>query len=147
GAQFRAFPAGADIDLRDIISVVPELRTIPPGPEWRRLAVERVFVDTIPAQHEGLRQVLRDFPADIVIGGDKLFGMLPMLLGSPSKRPPIVLCGTSFLHSRRGDGAPNFFGLPPATTPAQREEYAAIARENDRIVQHPVSRRLNNLLK
>ena len=59
GAAFRAFPAAADIDLRDLISVVPELKTIPPGPEWRRVVVERIFVDTMLAQHEGLRQVLR----------------------------------------------------------------------------------------
>jgi MGT family glycosyltransferase len=147
GAEFRPFPAGADIDLRDIISVVPELKNMQPGPEWRRVALERVFVDTIPGQHEGLQQVLRDFPADVVIGDDMLFGVLPMLLGPRAKRPPVVLCGTSFLHGRRDDGAPNFFGLPPATTDAQHEEYAAIARENDRIVQHPVSRRLNQSLK
>src|SRR3954447_8472312 len=45
GAEFRPFPTGADIDLGDIISVVPELKNMPPGPEWRRVAIERVFVD------------------------------------------------------------------------------------------------------
>jgi MGT family glycosyltransferase len=147
GAEFRPFPASADIDLRDIISVVPELKNMLPGPERRRVALERVFVDTLPGQHEGLQQVLRDVPADVVIGDNMLFGVLPMLLGPRSKRPPVVLCGTSFLHGRRDDGAPNFFGLPPATTDEQHEECAAIAREDNRIVQHPVSRRLNRSLK
>ena len=91
---------------------------MPPGPEWLRVAMERLFVDTIPAQHEGLQQVLRDFPADVIIGDDMFFGVLPMLLGPRSKRPPIVLCGTSILHWRREDGAPHFAGLPPATTQA-----------------------------
>jgi len=55
-----------------------------------------IFVDTIPAQHKGLQQVLRSLAADVVIGDDMLFGVLPMLLGPRSERPPIVLCGTSF---------------------------------------------------
>ncbi|MEA2781387.1 MAG: hypothetical protein QOK29_2931 [Rhodospirillaceae bacterium] len=146
GAEFRPLPAGADFDLSDIVSVVPELKDMPPGPEWLRVAMERLFVDTIPAQHKGLRQVLRDFPADVIIADDMIFGVLPMLLGPRSKRPPIVLCGTSILHWRREDGAPNFIGLPPATTEAQLKEYAAIAEEHDRAVNRPVSDRLNRCL-
>src|ERR1700738_3776973 len=134
GAKFRPLPEGADLDLLDFASAVPELKNIPPGPEWLRVAIERVFVDTIPAQHKGLQQVLRDFPADVIIGDDMFFGVLPMLLGPPSKRPPIVLCGTSILHWRRDDGAPLFLGLPPANNKAQRDEYAAIARDCDRMV-------------
>jgi MGT family glycosyltransferase len=147
GAKFHAFPAGADFDLEDIVSVVPELKDMPPGPEWLRIAIERVFVDTIPAQHKGLQQVLRDFPADVIVGDDMIFGVLPMLLGPRSKRPPIVLCGTSILHWRRADGAPYFAGLPPATTQAQLKEYAAIAQEHDRVIYQPVGRRLNRSLK
>ena len=147
GAEFRAFPAGADFDLRDFDSVAPELKNIPPGLEWLRVAMERVFVDAIPAQHDGVQQVLRNFPADVIIGDDMIFGVLPMLLGPRSKRPPIVLCGTSFLHWRREDGAPHFVGLPPATTEAQRKEYAAIAQEHDRVVNQPVAHRLDRRLK
>jgi MGT family glycosyltransferase len=147
GAEFRPLPAGADFDLGDIVSVVPELKYLPPGPEWLRVAMERLFVDTIPPQHKGLQQVLRNFPADVVIGDDMIFGVLPMLLGPRSKRPPIVLCGTSFLHWRREDGAPHFVGLPPATTQAQLEEYAVISQEHDRVVHQPVARRLNRSLE
>jgi UDP:flavonoid glycosyltransferase YjiC (YdhE family) len=147
GAQFQPLPAGADLDLRDILSVVPELKDIAPGLEWLRVAIERLFVDTVPVQHKGLQQVLRDFPAEIVIGDDMFFGVLPMLLGPRSKRPPIVLCGISILHWRREDGAPHFLGLPPATTQAQLNEYAAISQEHDRVVNQPLARRLNRSLK
>jgi UDP:flavonoid glycosyltransferase YjiC (YdhE family) len=74
------------------------------------------------------------------------FGVLPMLLGPRSERPPIVVCGTSVLHWRRDDGAPVFSGLPPATTKAQFDEYATIAREYDRIVNQPLALRLNQVL-
>ncbi len=147
GAEFRPFPAGADLDLRDVLSVAPELKDIPPGPEWLRVAFERVFVDPVPAQHKGLQQVLRGFAADVIIGDDMIFGVLPMLVGPRAKRPAIVLCGTSILHWRRADGAPYFAGLPPATTPAQLKEYAAIAQEHDRIIYEPLGRRLNRSLK
>jgi hypothetical protein len=79
GVEFRPLPAGADFDMRDILSVVPELKNIPPGPQWLRVAIERLFVGTIPSQHKGLQQVLRDFPADVIIGDDMIFGVLPML--------------------------------------------------------------------
>jgi MGT family glycosyltransferase len=144
GAEFRALPAGADIDLRDILSVVPELADMAPGPEWLRLAMERVFVDTIHPQYEGL---LQNLPADVIVSDDMFFGVLPLLLGPRSKRPPIVLCGTSFLHWCREDGAPHFAGLPPANTPALREQYAAIAQEHDRLLNQPVALRLNRSLK
>ncbi len=147
GAEFRPLLAGADFDLRDLLSVVPELKNIPPGLEWLRVAIERLFVDTVPVQYKGLQQVLRDFPADIVIGDDMFFGVLPMLLGPRSKRPSIVLCGISILHWRRADGAPHFIGLPPATTQAQLEEYAAISQEHDRVVNQPLALRLNRSLK
>jgi MGT family glycosyltransferase len=147
GAKFHAFPEGADFDLRDFASVAPELKSIQPGPDWLRVAMERIFVDTVPAQHKGLQQVLQDFPADVIIGDDMIFGVLPMLLGPVSKRPPIVLCGTSFLHWHREDGAPHFVGLPPAITKEQRDHYATIYREHDRLIYQPVADRLNRTLK
>jgi MGT family glycosyltransferase len=147
GAKFLAFPSEADLDLRDHDAVVPELKNIAPGPEWLRVAVERIFVETIPAQHAGMRRVLRDFAADIIVADDMMFGVVPMLRASRSERPPIVLCGTSILHWRRDDGAPLFLGLPPANNEAQRDEYAAIARDYDRIVNQPLALRLSNILK
>ncbi|MGC2778508.1 MAG: nucleotide disphospho-sugar-binding domain-containing protein [Bradyrhizobium sp.] len=147
GVKFFPLPEGADFDPSDVFSLVPELKSIPPGLEWFRVACERIFVDALPAQHEGLLQALRQFPADIIVCDDMLFGVLPMLLGSPSQRPPIALCGTSFLHWTREDGAPNFLGLPPATTSEQRDQYATMARDYDAAVDQPVSLRLNRALK
>ena len=147
GAQFFPLPAGADFDLRDILSVVPELKSLPPGPDWLRTACERIFVDPIPAQNQGLYAALEHFQADIIVGDDMLFGILPMLLGSREMRPPVVLCGTSFLHWERDDGAPNFFGLPPAASDEQRQQYAVIAGDYDANVDQPVLRNLNRVLK
>jgi UDP:flavonoid glycosyltransferase YjiC (YdhE family) len=146
GARFHPLPSEADIDPRESVSS-DELKGIPPGPKWLRVAIERFFVDKIPAQFSGMCKLLREFPADIIIGDDMFFGILPMLLGPRSKRPPIVLCGTSVLHWSRDDGAPVFAGLPPATTPALLDHCAAIAREHKVIVDDPVTLSLNKCLK
>jgi MGT family glycosyltransferase len=147
GAKFFPLPPEADTDPTDPFAQVPELKVLPPGHEWLRIAMERFFVDKVPAQHEGLQSLLFAFGPDVIVGDDMFFGVLPMLLGVRSKRPPIVLCGTSVLHWPREDRAPLFVGLPPATTPAQRAEYAALARDYHEAVDRPVGRRLNQLLE
>jgi MGT family glycosyltransferase len=146
GAKFVSLQGRADFDGRDFLAVAPELKDIPPGLEWFRVAIERIFVDSLPAQHRGLLQALEECRADVIVGDDMFFGVLPMLLGSQSKRPPIVLCGTSFLHLAREDGAPNFLGLPPATTDEHRHQYADIAREYDEAVDQPSLLSLNEVL-
>ena len=147
GAQFLSLPGVADFDGRNIMAVIPELQNLPPGPDWLRTAIERLFVDRIPAQHQGLKAALKRFPADVIIGDDMFFGALPMLLGKRESRPAIVLCGTSFLHWERADRAPHFLGLPPARTRAQFEAYDDIIREHAERVEGPLSRKLESILK
>jgi MGT family glycosyltransferase len=146
GATFRAFPGRANIDLNDRDTLFPEWKKIPPGPERLRFALEHVYIDAIPAQHEGLLQVLREFPADVIIVDNFLFGVMPMLLGPRSKRPAIVVGGTMLLACHRDDGAPHFAGLPPAIDDAQREEYAAIFKTYHKVIDDPVRRYLNTCL-
>jgi len=147
GAKFVSLRGKADLDVRNILSVAPELKDIPPGLEWFRVAIERFFLDGLPEQHRSLLQAAQECQADVIVGDDMFFGALPMLLGSWSRRPPIVLCGTSFLHLDREDGAPNFLGLPPATTEEERRQYAEIAKEFSEAVDEPALVRLNDMLE
>lgn len=147
GARFRPLPREADFDPVDVFTRAPELKTLAPGPEWHRLAFERLFVDSIVPQFDGLQDALLDFPADVIVADSMFFGTLPMLLGPRAKRPPIVLCGSSFLHWRRPDDAPHFAGLPPARNAAERDEHAALARDFDRQVDQPIARHLNPILR
>jgi MGT family glycosyltransferase len=146
GAKFVSLQGSADFDAQNLLSVVPELKDIPPGLEWFRVAILHLL-DRVPAQHQSLLQAVQECQADVIVGDGLFFGVLPMLLGSRSKRPPIVLCGTSFLHLAREDGAPNFLGLPPATTEEQRHQYSDIAREYDEAVDQPALLRLSKDLK
>src|SRR6516165_6462179 len=38
GAEFLPLPPAADFDPQDLFSLFPELKSIPPGPEWLRIA-------------------------------------------------------------------------------------------------------------
>jgi hypothetical protein len=53
GAEIRPLPEGADFDLRDILSVAPELKDMPPGP-YR--------------SGGGIRNSLRNFPRNSASG-------------------------------------------------------------------------------
>lgn len=147
GATFYPFPKAADRDYRDMVAVFPEYESIAPGLEMSRFYLERVFIDPIPAQDEGLRRVLREFRADVILADNFFFGAFPMLLGPRLDRPPIILCGTMFLHFRRDDGAPNFAGLPPAKSNSDLEAYAAIAKEHEEMLYAPVRKHLNSCLR
>jgi MGT family glycosyltransferase len=146
GAKFVSLQGSADFDGQNVLSVAPELKDIPPGLEWFRVAIDRLFLEHLTAQHQSLLQAAEECQADVIIGDDMFFGVLPMLLGPRSKRPPVALCGTSFLHLGREDGAPNFLGLPPATTDEQRHQYAEIAREFAEAVDQPSLVSLNEKL-
>jgi hypothetical protein len=56
GARFLPFPTGADLDLRDIAAVFPEIKNTAPGPEMSRFYMERMFIDPLPAQHQGVQR-------------------------------------------------------------------------------------------
>jgi MGT family glycosyltransferase len=147
GARFLPFPAGADLDLGNRDELFPEWTSMAPGPERRRFILERAYVDTIPAQHEGLQRALQSFPADIVIGDNMMFGLLPMLLGRRAARPPIVVCSAISSALRRDDGAPTFAGLPPATSESERQRYAALLEADHASVMGPLAGRLERCLE
>jgi UDP-N-acetylglucosamine:LPS N-acetylglucosamine transferase len=94
GAKFRPLPAGAN--FRDM--VVPELKNIPPGLEWLRVAMERLLVD---------------IAADIIIGDDMFFGVLPKLLGPRSKRPPLCFVARRFCTGAAKTGRRIFSACHP----------------------------------
>jgi MGT family glycosyltransferase len=126
GVPFRPFLPGADLDLRDVDAALPERKHLAPGPEMLRFDFERVFIDPVPHQDASLRAILRDWPADVILADNTFYGTIPMLLGDRAERPAIVHCGISCLFTDRDDGAPPMVGLPPATSDAQRKDYAAI---------------------
>ena len=62
GARFIPLPAGANFDLPEVLAAAPELRDIPRGFEWFRIALQLFFIDAVPAQYRGLLQALEESP-------------------------------------------------------------------------------------
>jgi MGT family glycosyltransferase len=146
GATFRGFLPEADFDIRNASERFAELKATPPGPKLLRMILERAFVDFMLPQYQSVKEVMREFPFDIIIGDHLMLGVLPMLLGPRSKRPPVALLGTTYLLSRRDDGAPNDAGIPPASSEKQRKEYASLFQAFEDAVFAPVGKYLNSRL-
>ena len=146
GATFRGFLPEADFDIRNAPERFAELRATPPGPKLLRMILERAFVDFMLPQYQSIKGVMREFPFDIIVGDHLMLGVLPLLLGPRSKRPPVALLGTTYLLSRRDDGAPNDAGIPPANSEKQRKEYAGLSQALEDAVFAPVGRYLNSRL-
>src|SRR5258707_5823712 len=146
GATFRGFLPDADFDIRNASERFAELKATPPGPKLLRMILERAFVDFMLPQYQSIKEVMREVPFDIIIGDHLMLGVLPLLLGPRSKRPPVALLGTTYLLSRRDDGAPNDAGIPPASSESQREEYADLFQAFEKAVFAPVGEYLNNHL-
>jgi UDP:flavonoid glycosyltransferase YjiC (YdhE family) len=137
GIQFFALPEDVDFDMRDIGATFPEWLELSGLPQLR-YGMKAAFVDSIPSQFRGLRAVLRDYPPDLIVYETSFCGILPLLLGPPSLRPPCAYLGISTSQLPREDGAPWGSGLPPATSAAQAEKYAAAAKDFDRELTNPV---------
>jgi MGT family glycosyltransferase len=146
GARFRGFLPDADIDTRDLDTLLAKVRALPPGPESKRYAMERVFVEPMLAQYESIKEVMREFPADIIIGDHTMYGVLPLLLGHRSERPPIVLLGTTFLIADRDDGMVNDAGIPLATNDRDRSDHAALSQMFKEKVFEPLANACNERL-
>ena len=140
GAQFQPFPKDADQDLADLAAVHPGFALMPPGLDKARYSIERLFVDTMLAQHAGLKQVLEWFPADLIIGENLLMGLLPMLLGPRADRPGVIMCGTTYLLWHRQDGAPVLGGMAPAETEAERVQNYPASETYDLAIEAPIRR-------
>ncbi|WP_343207714.1 nucleotide disphospho-sugar-binding domain-containing protein [Bradyrhizobium sp. Ai1a-2] len=136
----------ADIDTRNAAELFPEIRRAAPGAQQLRLILEQGFADFMLPQYESIETVMREFPPDIIIGDHLMLGVLPMLLGPRAQRPPVALLGTTYLLSRRDDGAPNDAGIPPARNDQQQREYAALFQTYEQSVFGPAGRCVNEYL-
>jgi MGT family glycosyltransferase len=146
GATFRAFQGEADFDIRNASEMFEELKAAPPGPKQLRMILERGFVDFMLPQYQSVKEVMREFAFDVIVGDHLMLGVLPMLLGPRSKRPPVAFLGTTYLLSRRDDGAPNDAGIAPASSKQQHKEYAGLYQAFEDAVFAPVGQHLNNRL-
>jgi MGT family glycosyltransferase len=147
GMRFFPLPADVDYDTRNLDAAFPQRQQYAPGLERLLFDMKSVIVDAMPSQFQGLQTSLREFPADLVVHETGFCGVLPLLLGPRSSRPWSACLGVTILPLPREDGLPFGQGLPPARSAAQKEEYAAIARDIEKAVSNPVREHADQLLR
>ena len=146
GARFAPFSEPIDQDLSDLDAVYPQLKALPPGPVKLRFLLRHAFIDRLRGQHDSLRRLMREFPADLVLCDNLFLGTAPLLLGRREHRPAIVHLGVTPLFTSRDDGAPNGPGLPLAADDAQRATYRAMSGAVDQQFFEPVQAELDRVL-
>jgi MGT family glycosyltransferase len=125
GVQFIAMTGKANYDYR-LVDELEGYKKLSDA-DQKILLLRTRFAETIPDQHEGIQQILRETPTDLVLVDTMLMGSFPMLLGPRHKRPPVIGCGVNpVILSSRDCG----ILLPPAITLEDRQQ---IAEEIQRI--------------
>jgi UDP:flavonoid glycosyltransferase YjiC (YdhE family) len=146
GVRFFPLPKKADQDVLDFMANFLERHKYAPGPEEMMEGFKGVFVDPMLAQFRELQQILKKFPADLVVHETSFCGVLPMLLGPRSERPASACLGITALPLEREDGAPWGPGLLPTTDETKRREYAEITRELDEKKELPLRKIADRML-
>jgi MGT family glycosyltransferase len=78
-------------------------------------AIIRLFLRPMPHQAAELSKVLADNRCDALIADYGFFGVLPMLLGDPAERPPVLYYTPTPLMLSSCDTAPNGLGQAPGS--------------------------------
>jgi UDP:flavonoid glycosyltransferase YjiC (YdhE family) len=146
-AEFIPLLGKADFDTRHFDEVYPEFGRLAPGAEQLRFLMEDIFIEHMPEQYTGLRDIARQMSVDAIIADRAFLGTIPMLLDDPADRPAVIHYGFTSLYMERKDGAPTGPGLPPANSTEQEAEYRALRAHLDEIVAQPALRRMNARLQ
>ncbi|HEY4049118.1 MAG TPA: nucleotide disphospho-sugar-binding domain-containing protein [Acidobacteriaceae bacterium] len=146
GSRFFPLPHEADQGVLDTIARFLKQHVYAPGLEGQRDGFKGIFVDPMPAQFRGLQEVLKEFPADLIVHETSFCGVLPLLLGPRSARPATASLGITALPLDRADGAPWGPGLPFTDDPEKLKEYAEIEREVNEKKELPLRREADRLL-
>jgi UDP:flavonoid glycosyltransferase YjiC (YdhE family) len=86
--------------------------------------LKHFFADLMADQAGGLRDILRGFPADVILTDSMFCGTLPLLLGPRHARPAILGIGISALALTSADTACFGTAQPPPTTAMARARNA-----------------------
>jgi UDP:flavonoid glycosyltransferase YjiC (YdhE family) len=95
GLEFIPLTGKANFDYRTFNKFLPEGQTLEPGPEEMMHNIKHVFADTMLDQYLGMRAILGREPVDLILADFIFAGILPMLSGPRTNRPPIVSIGVS----------------------------------------------------
>lgn len=133
GFPFTPFLPEADSGLVQYLEKFPERLNLTPGIEMVHFDMQNFFATHLPAQAEGLKTVLKDFPADLILADSLFFGTLPMLLGPRENRPVIAHLGITVLNVCSGKNVPPRPGV-------SEEELRLESEKREQLLLNPVQK-------
>ena len=110
GAQSHPLPALADFDDLPFDAAC---RGRTSGIKALNLAIIRLFLAPMPHQVEELAAAMARTRFDAIIVDYGFFGIIPLLLGPPADRPPVLYYSPTPMMLSSRDTAPTGMGLPP----------------------------------
>jgi MGT family glycosyltransferase len=114
GATPHPLPYGADYDDSSIDADLPG-RAETSGVARINFDVKHIFVRPLPHQAAALEQLMAARRFDAIVSDAFFLGVLPMLLGDRTSRPPVLTYSTTPLFLTSRDTAPGGTGLLPGT--------------------------------
>ncbi|TPG37272.1 glycosyltransferase [Mycolicibacterium hodleri] len=112
GATLHPLPYGADFDDTSLDADLPG-RTETAGVARINFDVRHVFVRPLPHQAAAVDELMTTTRFDAIIADAFFLGILPMLLGDPASRPPVLTYTTTPLFLSSRDTAPGGTGIHP----------------------------------
>jgi UDP:flavonoid glycosyltransferase YjiC (YdhE family) len=112
GARFHGYREAKDIDEADLDRVFPERARLR-GVAQLKFDMKHVFIDVAPGQLADLRQLTRQFPADLVLADP---GMIGALFLQESGGPACGILGVLPLTLSSAEVAPFGLGLAPSAS-------------------------------
>ena len=146
GAHPHPLPYAADYDDSSFDTDFPG-RTETSGVARVDFDVAHVFVRPMPHQAAVLDELLRDNHFDAIVVDALFFGVLPMLLGDPAKRPPVLTYSTTPLFLSSRDTAPGGTGIRPLHGPLGRWRNRALHLLAQRVLLRGSHRASQTMLK
>jgi MGT family glycosyltransferase len=119
GAVPHPLPYGADYDDSSFDDDLPG-RAETSGVARVNFDVKHVFVRPLPHQAAALDELMAAKRYDLILADAFFLGILPMLLGDPKDRPPVLTYTTTPLFLSSRDTAPGGTGILPGTGPLGR---------------------------
>ena len=118
GATPHPLPFGADYDDSTFDELPGRVETS--GVARVNFDVKHVFVRPLPHQAAALEELMAAKRYDAILSDAFFLGILPMLLGDPAARPPVLTYTTTPLFLSSRDTAPGGTGIHPGTGPLGR---------------------------
>lgn len=145
GVEFLPLPAECDFDDSDLDAAFPG-RSATKGLDRFRFDIDRIFIDSIGPQRRALTEQIAAERPDAIMVDLGYTGVIPLLLGPPDARPPIVTGGISPLQFSSRDTAPFGLAKPPSATTLGRVRNRALRMVSHRLFREN-HRHANEILR